>query len=46
MDFSTRQDKALILRGTSDIVYINFNGSAIPTGGVVDFEIETEEDNS
>ena len=45
-DFSTRQDKALILRGTSDIVYINFNGSAIPTGGVVDFEIETEEDNS
>lgn len=45
-DFATRQDKAIILRGVSDFLCINFNGSAIPSGGVVDFEIETEEDFS
>lgn len=45
-DFSTRQDKALILRGTSDFLCINLNGDAVPTGGKLYFEIETEEDNS
>jgi hypothetical protein len=45
-DFSTRQDKALILRGITDFLCINFNGAAIPAGGVVDLEIEIEEDNS
>ena len=45
-EFATRSDKALILRGTTDYIMINFNGAAIPSGGVVDFEIETEEDNS
>ena len=45
-DFATRQDKAMILRGSTDYLMINLNGAAIPSGGVFDFEIETEEDNS
>jgi hypothetical protein len=44
--FATRQDKALILRGVLDFVAINFNGSAVPAGGVIDYEIEIEEDQS
>ena len=38
--------KACILRGTSDFICINLNGAAIPAGGVIDWEIVTEEDNS
>ena len=45
-DFATRSDKALILRGTGDIITISGNGSAVPSGGVVDISIEIEEDNS
>lgn len=42
-DFSKRLDKPLILRGALDFVCINMNGAAIPAGGVLDIEIETEE---
>jgi hypothetical protein len=45
-DFSTRQDKALILRGTTDFIAINGNGATVPAGGAIDYEIEIEEDNS
>jgi hypothetical protein len=45
-DFSTRQDKAFILRGTTDILVLSGNSSAVPAGGVLDIEVETEEDNS
>ncbi len=45
-DFAIRQDKAAILRGTTDIIAINFGGNTIPSGGAVDYEIEWEEDNS
>lgn len=45
-NFSTRNDKAIVLRGTADIITISGNGSAIPSGGVVDISIEVEEDNS
>lgn len=45
-EFATRQDKALILRGTSDFVFLNLNGGAVPAGGVIDFDIELEEDAS
>ena len=45
-NFSTRNDKALILRGTSDIIAISGAGSAVPSGGVIDISIELEEDNS
>lgn len=46
LDFSTRQDKAFVLRGTSDFLVLSGNGSAIPAGGVVDITVETEEDAS
>lgn len=45
-DFCRNADKALVLRGTSDFICVNFNGAAVPAGGVVDFEIEFEEDAS
>lgn len=45
-DFSLNNDKPLILRGVSEFLVVNFNGAAIPAGGVVDIEIETEEDAS
>lgn len=45
-EFATRQDKALILRGTSDFAFINFGGGAIPTTGSIDYEIQIEEDAS
>jgi hypothetical protein len=45
-DFSTRRDAPLRLRGASDFLVINANGAAVPSGGVIDYEIEIEEDNS
>jgi hypothetical protein len=45
-EFATRQDKALILRGVADFIFLNLNGGAVPAGGVIDFEIEIEEDAS
>ena len=45
-DFSTRQDKAMVLRGVTDILVLSGNSSAVPAGGALDIEIETEEDNS
>lgn len=45
-DFASRQDKAFVLRGTTDILSLSGNGSAIPSGGVVDIECEVETDNS
>jgi hypothetical protein len=45
-DFSTNQDKALILRGTSDIIAINGNSVALPAGATLDVEISWEEDSS
>ena len=45
-NFATRSDKAIVLRGTSDYIAISGNGSAIPTGGVIDWQVELEEDNS
>lgn len=42
-DFATRLDKAVILRGALDFLCINLNGAAVPSGGVLDVEIETEE---
>jgi hypothetical protein len=45
-DQSIRGDKAIVLRGVSDWLYVNLAGAAVPAGGVIDIEIETEEDNS
>lgn len=44
-DFATRNDKALILRGTSDFITLEGAGAAVPAGGALDIEIETEEDS-
>lgn len=40
------REKALVLRGTSDYLTIEFSGTAVPSGGVLDFEIIWSEDNS
>ena len=45
-DFATRQDKAIILRGVTDFLCINCGGATLPSGAALDFECETEEDNS
>lgn len=45
-DFAWRNDKPMILRGTSEFLCINLAGAAVPAGGVIDFEMETEEDAS
>ena len=42
-DFSTRFDHPVILRGVAELVCVNFAGAAIPSGGVIDYEIELEE---
>ena len=46
LDFSTRQDKAFILRGSSDFLVISGGGGAVPAGGAIDITVETEEDAS
>lgn len=45
-DFSTRQDKALIVRGVTDVIAVNLGGAAVPSGGAIDWEVEIEEDGS
>jgi len=45
-DFAMRQDKANILRGIGDFMFINFGGGTVPTSGTVDYEIQIEEDQS
>jgi hypothetical protein len=36
-------DNPVVLRGTSDFLFINLQGAAVPSGGVIDIEIETTE---
>lgn len=45
-DFCSGLVKPLILRGTTDIIAISGGGAAVPSGGVIDLEIVTVEDNS
>jgi hypothetical protein len=45
-EFSTRSDKARVLRGASDFLTVNLAGAAVPAGGTIDIEVEWEEDNS
>ena len=45
-DLSFHEDMPILLRGTSDYVYVNLAGAAVPSGGVIDIEVEWEEDNS
>lgn len=41
--FASNNEGALLLAGTGEYLVVNFNGAAIPAGGVFDFTIETEE---
>jgi hypothetical protein len=43
-EFSTRNDEAIVLRGTGQILAVNFNAFAVPAGGAVDFDIEWTEE--
>ena len=45
LDFGDRLTKPVYLRGASEFCNINFNGAAIPSGGVMDLTIEIEEDD-
>ena len=45
-EFALRSDKPVILRGATEYLVINANAGAVPAGGAIDYEIETEEDNS
>lgn len=45
-EFSTRNDKPIILRGLTDFLFIGGFGDALPTGAKLYISIETEEDNS
>jgi hypothetical protein len=42
-NFSRAWDKPLYLRGTSDYLYVNLAGAAVPAGGLIDIEVEWEE---
>jgi hypothetical protein len=42
-DFSTRNDKAIYLRGVAEGLAINLNGGAVPSGGTFGYTIEFEE---
>lgn len=39
-------DRAVVLRGVAEILAINFNSTAVVSGGVLDLEVEWEEDAS
>lgn len=43
-DFSNRNDKAIVLRGTAQGLALNFNGNTVPTTGKFSFGIEWTEE--
>lgn len=42
-EFGPRMAKSIALRGALEFLCVNLNGAAVPSGGVIDIEIETEE---
>lgn len=44
--FSDVNDQAIVLRGTSQVLCLNFNGQAVPSGASLDIDCEFVEDNS
>jgi hypothetical protein len=42
-DFAVRDSKGLYLRGVLESLCVNLAGAAVPSGGVIDYEIEIEE---
>ena len=45
-DFDEDSNEPIVLRGVSDYLAINLNGAAVPSGGVLDFQIETQESST
>ncbi len=45
-NFSDKNDQAIVLRGATQGLCLNFNGQAVPSGTSLDIEIEFVEDNS
>ncbi len=43
-DFTGRNDKALVLRGTAQSLNLNWNGNAVPSGTSLDIDIEFTEE--
>lgn len=43
-EFGVRNDKAIVLRGTSESLAINFNGQAVPAGASLYLSFEWTED--
>lgn len=46
LEFGMHGRQALVLRGATENVTVDFGGSAIPSGGVLDFSVEWSEDAS
>jgi hypothetical protein len=44
--FSDVNDQAIVLRGVAQVLCLNFNGQAVPSGTLIDIETEFVEDNS
>jgi hypothetical protein len=42
--YGTNDDQLTVLRGTTDILAINFAGAAVPTNGVIDIDVELTEE--
>lgn len=42
-DFDEDANEPLVLRGVADVLAINLNGAALPSGGVIDISVETVE---
>ena len=42
--YGVNDDQLTVLRGTTDILAINFNGATVPTGGIVDLDVEWTEE--
>ena len=43
-NFGTNNDKEIVLRGTTDILAINFAGATVPASGLLDIDIEWTEE--
>ncbi len=45
-DFTNRNDKGIVLRGTTDSLTVNLAGATLPTGGTIDLDILFTEETS
>jgi hypothetical protein len=43
-DFTRNNDQAIVLRGTTQYLVLNWNGAAVPSGTTLDFDVEWSEE--